>query len=43
MVVPFVRSDHARAGLAKLTLKAIMPERSITSVSKDARMLKEHT
>ena len=33
----------SRAGLAKLSLKAVTPERSIASVSKDARMLKEHT
>lgn len=33
----------SRAGLAKLSLKAVTPERSIASVSKDARMIKEHT
>ena len=33
----------SRAGLAKLSLKAVTPERSIASVGKDARMIKEHT
>ncbi len=33
----------SRAGLAKLSLKSVTPERSIASVRKDARMIKEHT
>jgi hypothetical protein len=33
----------SRAGLAKLSLKGVTPERSIASVGKDARMIKEHT
>ena len=33
----------SRAGLAKLSLKAVTPERTIASVQKDARMIKEHT
>ena len=33
----------SRGGLAKLSLKAITPERSISSVQKDAHMIKEHT
>jgi hypothetical protein len=32
-----------RVGLAKLSLKAVTPERSIASVQKDANMIKEHT
>ncbi|WP_302480231.1 phage holin family protein [Sphingomonas bacterium] len=33
----------SRAGIARLSLKAVTPERSIASVQKDARMIKEHT
>ena len=33
----------SRAGLAKLSLKALTPERTISSVKKDGRMLKEHS
>ncbi len=32
-----------RVGLAKLSLKAVTPERTIASVQKDANMIKEHT
>ena len=32
-----------RIGLAKLSLKAVIPERSIANVQKDAIMIKEHT
>ena len=33
----------ARGALAKLSLKAVTPDRTIATVQKDARMLKEHT
>ena len=33
----------SRAGIARVSLKAVTPERSIASVQKDARMIKEHT
>ncbi len=43
IVIVLVGALISRAGLAKLSLKAITPERSIASVQKDARMIKEHT
>ena len=33
----------SHAGLARLSLKAITPDRAMASVQKDARMIKEHT
>ena len=43
VVIVVVGGLISRAGLAKLSLKAVTPERSIASVGKDARMIKEHT
>ena len=42
-VIVLVGGLISRGGLAKLSLKAVTPERSIASVQKDARMIKEHT
>ena len=43
VVIVLVGGLISRAGLARLSLKAVTPERSIASVQKDARMIKEHT
>lgn len=43
VVIVLVGGLVSRAGLAKLSLKAVTPERSMASVQKDARMIKEHT
>ena len=41
-VIVLVGGLIARAGLAKLSLKNITPDRTTASLSKDARILKEH-
>lgn len=33
----------SRAGLARLSLKAVTPERTLASIQADGRMIKEHT
>lgn len=42
MVIILIGALVARAALAKLSLKRIKPERTVTSVKSDARILKEH-
>jgi hypothetical protein len=42
LVIVVVGGLIARGGLAELSLKAVVPERTIATVQKDARMLKEH-
>ena len=41
-VIGLIGGLISRGGLAKLSLKAITPERSIASVQQDARLIKEH-
>ncbi|WP_419828173.1 phage holin family protein [Sphingomonas sp.] len=43
LVIVLIGGLIARGGLAKLSLKAVTPERTIATAQKDARMLKEHT
>lgn len=43
VVIVVVGGLVSRAGLAKLSLKAVTPERTISSVQKDGRMLKDHS
>ncbi|MDN4633659.1 phage holin family protein [Sphingomonas sp. PsM26] len=43
IVIVAVGGLICRLGLAKVSLKAVTPERSIASVQKDASMIKEHT
>jgi hypothetical protein len=43
VVIVLVGSLISRAALAKLSLQAVTPERTIASVQKDGRLLKEHT
>ena len=42
-VIILVGGLISRGALAKLSLRSVTPERSIASVNKDARMIKEHT
>ncbi len=41
-VIVIIGGLVSRAGLAKLSLKAITPDRTMASVQKDGRILKEH-
>ena len=43
LVIVLVGGLISRAAIAKLSLKAITPERTMASVQKDARLIKEHT
>ena len=43
VVIVAVGGLIARGALAKLSLKSIKPERTVASVQKDAKMIKEHT
>jgi hypothetical protein len=42
VVIMVVGGLIARSALAKLSLKAVTPERTIATVQKDARMIKDH-
>jgi hypothetical protein len=42
VVISLVGGLIARGALAKLSLKAITPDRTLANVQKDARMMKEH-
>lgn len=43
IVIVLIGGLISRAGLAKLSLKAVTPDRTIASVQKDGHMLKDHT
>ena len=43
VVIILVGGLVSRAGLAKLSLKAVTPERTLASIQADGRMIKEHT
>lgn len=43
LVIMLVGGLVSRAGLAKLSLKAVKPERTLASVQQDARIIKEHS
>lgn len=43
LVIVAVGGLISRVGLSRLSLKAVTPERTIASVQKDGRLLKEHT
>ena len=43
LVIVIVGALFARSGLAMLSLKTLTPDRTVASLEKDARVVKEHT
>lgn len=43
LLIVAIGAVFARSGLARLSLKSLTPDRVASSLSKDARVLKEHT
>jgi uncharacterized membrane protein len=43
VVIIVVGALFAKSGLGMLSLKALTPDRTMTSLQKDAHMMKEHT